>query len=93
MVEIGRQPWVIYGLLRTADAVSAVDGGSVLFSLVTFVVVYFGVFGAGTWYLVRLVHKGPVSHEPAIDSDDGEKTPMRPLSVPDESMEEGAGRS
>ena len=92
VVEIGRQPWVIYGLLRTADAVSAVDGGSVLFSLVTFVVVYFGVFGAGTWYLVRLVHKGPQPHEPVIDNDEGEKTPMRPLSVPDESMEEGAER-
>ena len=38
--EVGRQPWVVYGLLRTADAVSPVPGGSVLFSLALFVLVY-----------------------------------------------------
>ena len=84
VVEIGRQPYVIYGLLRTADAVSAVDAGSVLTSLVAFVVAYAGVFGAGTWYLFKLVRKGPQPHEPAPDTEHGEKTPARPLSLPDE---------
>jgi len=84
VVEIGRQPYVIYGLLRTADAVSAVDGRSVLFSLLVFAVVYLVVFGAGLWYLVKLVRKGPQPHEPAPDTEAGEKTPARPLSLMDD---------
>ena len=87
VVEIGRQPYVIYGLLRTADAVSAVDAGSVLTSLIAFVVAYAGVFGAGTWYLFKLVRKGPQPHEPAPDTEHGDKTPARPLSLPDERAE------
>ncbi|MFD0738751.1 cytochrome ubiquinol oxidase subunit I [Lysobacter koreensis] len=82
VVEIGRQPYVIYGLLRTADALSPnVGAGSVLASLIVFVVVYLTVFGAGIWYLHKLVRTGPLPHEPAPDTDDGEKTPARPLSV------------
>ncbi|MGI8560713.1 MAG: cytochrome ubiquinol oxidase subunit I [Luteimonas sp.] len=84
VVEIGRQPWVIYGLLRTADAVSAVDGRSVLASLVAFAAAYAVVFGAGIGYLVKMIRKGPQPHEPAPDTDDGDKTPMRPLSAADE---------
>lgn len=89
VVEIGRQPYVVYGLLRTADAVSAVDAGSVLASLIVFVVVYLGVFGTGIWYITRLVKKGPQPAEPTPDSDGGEKTAKRPMSLPDEG--EGAG--
>ena len=82
VVEIGRQPYVIYGLLRTAEAVSTnVAAGSVLASLIVFVVVYLTVFGAGVWYLHKLVRKGPLPHEPAPDTDEGEKTPARPLSM------------
>ncbi|WP_460815045.1 cytochrome ubiquinol oxidase subunit I [Luteimonas pelagia] len=84
VVEIGRQPWVVYGLLRTADAVSPNIGtGSVLASLAAFGVVYAIVFGAGITYLVRIARRGPQPHEPAPDREGGEKTPMRPLSVPD----------
>lgn len=86
VVEIGRQPWVIYGLLRTADAVSAVDARSVLASLVAFAVAYAVVFGAGIGYLVKMIRKGPQPHEPAPDTDDGDKTPMRPLSAADDAM-------
>ncbi len=82
VVEIGRQPYVIYGLLRTADAVTpALPVGSVLTSLIVFAVVYATVFGAGVWYLLQLVRKGPQPHEPPPDTDDGEKTPARPLSM------------
>jgi len=89
VVEIGRQPYVVYGLLRTADAVSpTVNAGSVLTSLIVFAAVYFTVFGAGVWYLLKLVRKGPQPHEPAPDTDAGEKTPARPLSVGNEPMEE-----
>jgi cytochrome d ubiquinol oxidase subunit I len=87
VVEIGRQPYVIYGLLRTADAVSPVAGASVLSSLIVYAAAYAIVFGAGIWYLRKLLHKGPVPHEPALVAE-GDKTPMRPLSVPDEPMED-----
>jgi cytochrome d ubiquinol oxidase subunit I len=82
VVEIGRQPWVVYGALRTADAVSpTLAAASVWTSLITFAVVYAIVFGAGIWYLFRLVQAGPSKHEPAPDTDEGDKTPARPLSV------------
>jgi cytochrome bd ubiquinol oxidase subunit I len=58
--EIGRQPWIIYGVMRTADAVSPVSAGQLGLSLAVFVVVYLLVFGAGTGYLLKLIAKGPV---------------------------------
>ena len=82
VVEIGRQPYVIYGLLRTADAVTpTLAAGTVLASLIVFAAVYATVFGAGIWYLLKLVRKGPQPHEPAPQTGRGEKTPARPLSV------------
>ncbi|MUV13100.1 cytochrome ubiquinol oxidase subunit I [Noviluteimonas gilva] len=82
VVEIGRQPWVVHGALRTADAVSpTLAAASVWTSLITFAVVYAIVFGAGIWYLFRLVQAGPSKHEPAPDTEEGDKTPARPLSV------------
>ena len=82
VVEIGRQPYVVYGLLRTSDAVSpAISAAAVMGSLVVFALVYAIVFGSGIWYLWQMVRKGPLPHEPAPDTDDGEKTPARPLSV------------
>lgn len=90
VVEIGRQPYVIYGLLRTADAVSAVNAGSVMTSLIVFAVAYLTVFGAGIGYLINLIRKGPHPHEPAPRQGLGEKTPARPLSVPDEPSESKA---
>lgn len=87
VVEIGRQPYVIYGLLRTADAVSAIDAASVMTSLIVFAVVYLTVFGAGIGYLLKLIRKGPRPHEPAPRPGHGDKTPARPLSVPDEPAE------
>jgi len=53
--EVGRQPWVIYGLLRTRDAVSPIPAATVGTSLVLFVVVYTFVFGAGLYYLLKLM--------------------------------------
>lgn len=49
--EVGRQPWVIEGLLRTAEGVAPLDAPAVATSLLAFIVVYFCVFGAGVWYL------------------------------------------
>jgi cytochrome d ubiquinol oxidase subunit I len=60
--EVGRQPWVAYGVLRTAQAVSPVAAGAVGASLLIFVVVYAVVFTAGALYILRLLARGP---EPA----------------------------
>ncbi|QDZ08232.1 cytochrome ubiquinol oxidase subunit I [Sphingomonas panacisoli] len=61
--EVGRQPWVIYGLLRTADAVSPIATPGVTGSLIAFVIVYFSVYAAGTLYLLRLMAKPPHDNE------------------------------
>jgi cytochrome d ubiquinol oxidase subunit I len=60
--EIGRQPWVVTGVLRTEDAVSPVAGTAVATSLALFVVVYAIVFSAGTLYIARVIRRGPQSH-------------------------------
>lgn len=61
VTEIGRQPWIVYGLIRTSEMVSPVEGGAVAFSLALFVIVYTVIFGSGTYYIVKLVSKGPES--------------------------------
>lgn len=85
--EVGRQPWVIYGVMRTSEGVSAHDASQVGFTLALFVVVYFAVFGAGTVYLLRILGKGPEIGE-ARDAPQGgpgqQRTPMRPLSAANE---------
>ena len=87
VVEIGRQPYVVYGLLRTSEAVSPnVAAAAVLSSLIVYAAAYAVVFGAGMWYLRKLLKTGPVK-QPPKHVEGGEKTPMRPLSLPDESME------
>ncbi|WP_427306115.1 cytochrome ubiquinol oxidase subunit I [Cupriavidus sp. H39] len=57
--EIGRQPWVVYGLMRTHDAVSAHQAGPVALSLALFVAVYFVCFGVGIRYMLKLASAGP----------------------------------
>jgi cytochrome d ubiquinol oxidase subunit I len=82
--EIGRQPWVIYGVMRTADAVSAHSVAQLGVSLALFVVVYFAVFGAGTAYMLRLIGKGPVVDEALHPVEGGpgqSRSPARPLSA------------
>ncbi len=59
VTEVGRQPWTIYGMLRTVDSASPIDAAAVGTSLLVFIVVYFIVFGAGTFYLLRLMGKTP----------------------------------
>ncbi len=65
--EIGRQPYTVYGLLRTVDSVSPIDAAAVGASLVAFIIVYFFVFGAGTFYLLRLMGHAPDLSEPDIE--------------------------
>ncbi len=79
--EVGRQPYVVYGLLRTADAVTpTLTGGDVLASLLTYIAVYIVVFGAGLNYFVRLVRQGlpePLERQELRP----EQRPARPLSA------------
>jgi len=80
--EAGRQPWVVYGFLRTADAVTPnLSSGDVTISLVMYALVYAFVFGAGLYYLFKLVGAGPALMEaPELGAD---KRPARPLSAAD----------
>ncbi len=63
VTEIGRQPYIVYGHMLTVDAASPVAGIQVALSLLAFVVVYFFVFGAGSYYIIRLILKGPEAAE------------------------------
>ena len=74
VTEIGRQPYIVYGLLKTADAISPVSAGPIAISLLAFVVVYVLVFGAGGYYILKLIAKGPGIKEP-IYGDHGISTP------------------
>jgi cytochrome d ubiquinol oxidase subunit I len=73
--EVGRQPYVVYGLLRTADAVSPLDAPAVGASLLAFVLVYFTVFGIGIWYMLRLMRAPPQAGE--ADPLETEREPLR----------------
>ena len=81
--EIGRQPWVVYGVMRTKDAVSNHSALELSITLTVFIVMYLTVFGTGIRYMLKLVAKGPVpsgEHPPEPESG----RPARPLSaVPD----------
>ncbi|WP_321883905.1 cytochrome ubiquinol oxidase subunit I [Burkholderia cepacia] len=57
--EVGRQPWVVYGVMRTSHALSPISGQQVGITLMAFVVVYALVFGTGIYYLLRLATGGP----------------------------------
>ena len=78
--EVGRQPWVVYGLLRTADAVSPVPGGSILASIILFVLVYGVVFGAGLYYMAKLVSRGP-DETPPVPEEEEVDLSHRPMAV------------
>ncbi len=57
--EVGRQPWTVYGLLTTAESASPLQASAVSASLASFIIVYFAVFGAGIFYLLRLMRQSP----------------------------------
>jgi cytochrome bd ubiquinol oxidase subunit I len=59
--EVGRQPWTVYGLMRTTDSVSpSLTGADVAISLVGYSVVYLIMFSAGIALMLRLIQRGPV---------------------------------
>lgn len=78
VTEVGRQPYIVYGLMRTIQASSPIMGREVFLSLVAFVCVYTFIFGAGVYYIFRLIKKGPQStlHEEEIYGSHGLKAPL-----------------
>ncbi len=76
VTEIGRQPYIIYGVMRTSEAVSPVAGGPIVISLAAFVITYGVVFGAGIYYIVKLIGKGPGQDETLYGAHGIEKPPI-----------------
>jgi cytochrome bd ubiquinol oxidase subunit I len=80
--EIGRQPWVVYGVMRTKDAVSNHSALALSITLIVFIVMYTGVFGTGISYMLKLAAKGPQPYDDHSPEPSG--WAARPLSaVPD----------
>jgi cytochrome d ubiquinol oxidase subunit I len=80
--EIGRQPWVVYGVMQTKDAVSNHSALELSITLIVFIVMYVAVFGTGISYMLKLAAKGPQSydeHSPQPSPQSGR--PTRPLSA------------
>lgn len=89
VTDIGRQPWVIHGIMRTSEAVTpSLSGWMALFSLIGFILVYAVIFAAGLYYLVRLIQAGPEALEDTPDASEGR--PKRPFSAVDTSFDDGA---
>jgi cytochrome d ubiquinol oxidase subunit I len=87
--EVGRQPWVVYGALRTADAVTPfLTARAATISLAVFCTIYTLIFAFGIFYIYRLLHAGPVGHliEPAIAA-----VPNRPMSLAGHGLISDAG--
>jgi len=80
--EVGRQPFVVYGLMRTSEAISPIAAPAVGWSLALFVVVYFAVFGTGTGFLLRMMDRpaGPTDGEPEAPQRSAGITPAPSLS-------------
>ncbi|MGB3389095.1 MAG: cytochrome ubiquinol oxidase subunit I [Pseudaminobacter sp.] len=87
--EVGRQPYTVYGLLRTADSVSPLAAPAVATSLIAFVIVYFAVFAAGLFYILRLMAAAPHPGEEGLD----EHEPVRAAGLtPAPALHSGHGR-
>ena len=69
VTEVGRQPYTVYGLLRTSQSVSPIDTPAVATSLAIFVVVYFVVFGFGVLYILRMMNTAPTPGQSPLASD------------------------
>jgi cytochrome d ubiquinol oxidase subunit I len=91
VTEAGRQPWTVYGLLRTAESVSpSLTGHSVLISLLVYFAAYAVIFTGGVYYMVRIVQRGPEEIEIEPRGRMVERA-RRPLSTPD--VRFGGGRT
>jgi cytochrome d ubiquinol oxidase subunit I len=64
VTEVGRQPFTVYGLLRTADSLSAVSREQVVGATWTILAFYLVIFGVGLWVLLRVLREPPHAGEP-----------------------------
>jgi cytochrome d ubiquinol oxidase subunit I len=72
--EVGRQPWTVYGLLRTADSLSpALTGRDVLLSLLAYALVYLLIFPTGVMVVRRFLQRGPVADDEARPVEGGQR--------------------
>jgi cytochrome d ubiquinol oxidase subunit I len=79
--EVGRQPWVVYGLMRTREAVTpSLSGSDVMLSLAVYVIAYVAIFGSGGYFMLRFLRIGPVDRAPPIEHHSG-ATAARPMSA------------
>jgi cytochrome d ubiquinol oxidase subunit I len=79
--EVGRQPYTVYGLLKTADSVSPLTASAVGTSLIVFIFVYGIVFAAGFFYMVQAARRGPEGPaRPPSGKPDGQ--PVRGSALP-----------
>jgi len=65
--EVGRQPYLVYGLMRISEGRSPIAAPALAGSLLSFVIVYCVVFGAGILYVFRLMREAPSPADPGID--------------------------
>jgi cytochrome bd ubiquinol oxidase subunit I len=80
--EVGRQPWTVYGVLRTADSVTPfLTARAATISLIVFCAVYAFIFAFGVFYIYQLLHAGPVV---SLAQPPAAAVPNRPMSVVDE---------
>lgn len=86
VTEMGRQPWIVYGVLRTADAVGPQTAWMTAISLAVYVAGYAFVFGWGIWYLVKILRHGPHAQDGSPSLEGGDRTPARPISAADQSL-------
>ena len=82
--EVGRQPFTVYGLLRTSDSLAPVAAPAVAASLTAFVLVYFFIFGAGTFYLLRMMNMPPATRHLGLRDAPNRtaRAPARPNTMP-----------
>ena len=77
--EVGRQPWTVYGLLRTADSVSpSLTGADVLISLLGYMAAYLVIYPAGLTIMARLARNGPTAADKQTDAIESGR-PARPV--------------
>jgi cytochrome d ubiquinol oxidase subunit I len=76
VTEIGRQPYVVYEVMRTSDTVSPVVGSHIALSLLAFIITYTFVFGAGSYYILRLIGQGPGTGEKVYGTHGVEEPPL-----------------
>jgi cytochrome bd ubiquinol oxidase subunit I len=82
--EVGRQPWTVYGVLRTADSVTPfLTARAATISLIVYCVIYAFIFSFGVFYIYRLLRAGP---EERLVRASAAAVPNRPMSVVDEAI-------